>query len=759
MKAIIMAGGEGVRLRPITGEKPKPMAKILDKPVLEYVVNKLKENGIEDICMTLWYKAEKIEEYFGDGQKFGVRISYSNSDIPLGTAGSVRSCFDFLRGDDAIILSGDAIWDFDLRKIRYAFEDRKPDGLIVTCHHPDPTEYGVVITDGEGNITGFVEKPDWEKVTTNLINTGIYILSNSQIEKIPCGQKWDFGKNVFKDMLREKRKLISYTVQGYWCDIGSPEAYRQCCIDILSGSTDLLPDGPQVKPGVYSYSDIESSVSIVPPVYIGENVKLGKGCRIENAVVGAGSIIGKEAVIKDSVVNDGIIGDESSVCDSVLCDKACIGKKSVIERGSVLGDEAIVGENSKVTMGARIYQNVKIENGETVMKDMEKNPVNIREHLVEAGTVTGKYGEVIDADIVKSWGSGLGGFGTVAIGYTGGELAGLLLSAFELGANSVGCETYVIDAGFESMFSWEMGVIDVKLGVFIRQEENVITVSFFGHGGVPADGEIQRIIANRRSKTESPLKVGRRNTVTGTERGYAAWVMKEAGDGKKLSSMVGVYGGGVENRTLRKIFDDMGVTTEVGNGSPRFTVMKRGFSGRAIDENGREVTWEQLQAAAAWVMVKEKKNIRVALPDNSTLALEDGVLKAGGKTVRDRELLYSQRILTDGVMLEVFLARYLDRDNVTLAELVRELSPVNISVESVKPSESCADAMRKLTASLSAEFACEIGEGLTVNGDEVRANVYPSPDGGRILIRAEGKTSDSAASLTEKIKRAISAEK
>lgn len=759
MKAIIMAGGEGRRLRPITGVRPKPMADVLGKPVLTYVIGQLKKYGFEDICITLCYMPEAIEEYFGDGSACGVHLTYSQSKEPLGTAGSVRNCYDFLSGEDVLILSGDAICDFDLSEIKRSFEESGADGLIVTYEHPEPTEYGVVLTDKDGNITGFSEKPGWENVTTNVVNTGIYALSNEAVKAIPVGREWDFGKDVFKTMLAEGKRLVSHTSEGYWCDIGSPEAYRQCCLDIIAGRTGFNVEAPQIRPGVYSFSELEDTVTLVPPVYVGEGCEISKGVTLNNCVIGSKSKVKVGSIIRNSVINSAKVGKKCRIADSVIGGGVRIKESCTVSEGAVLGDGVILGEDVKVKNGARIYTDVEIESGATVRSDMVKNRKEWGEGAVVNSAIVGNYGTEITTGAAKSWGALLGGHGSVGIAYTGGDCAAILMSAVELGANSVGAETHAMDVKFEAMMSFEVSRLKVDGAVFIRQEDDRITATFFGEGGAPIGRSMEREFTHLRSSDiAESVTVGGRNTVTGTERAYIAGAVKAGGD-KKLSVKAEVYGSGAENRTLRRTLEEMGFTVCEESGTAKYTVIKKGFAAKAQDENGCEVTWEKLQAAAACCMVKSGRYLTVALPQNATTAMENMVANCGGKTVRNSGLLYEQRILVDGIYAASFVASYVAEHGITLSQLVSEVPNMEVSVASVKPNCSCAKAMRELSESLSSEFACEIGDNLCVRWNDAEAHVFPSGDGSHIIIRSEGETRDKSSELTERIKSRIDGEK
>ena len=238
MKAIILSGGEGTRLRSISDGLPKPMMPLLGKPLLERTVALLRENGFDRICVTLHYAPDAIRRFLGDGGRFGVSIEYRQEESPLGTAGAVGNCRDFVGGDTVLVMSGDCACDFDLAEL---IRGHEAGVTIALSAHAEPLPYGLVVTDRAGQITGFVEKPTWEKVVTDRVSTGIYVLSPDVLDRIPEGVPCDFAKDLFPQLLAEGIPMTGRVMEGYWCDVGTPRAYYQCNLDALDGLY-RLPD-------------------------------------------------------------------------------------------------------------------------------------------------------------------------------------------------------------------------------------------------------------------------------------------------------------------------------------------------------------------------------------------------------------------------------------------------------------------------------------------------------------------------------------
>ena len=249
MKAIIMAGGEGRRLRSVSGESPKPMVPFLGKPMMEHIILLLKAQGFTDICAAVRYRAEDIEGFFGDGSRLGVRLTYRREGEALGTAGAVKNCADFIGDEDFLVISGDAACDFDLAELYRRHKASGAAASLALYRDSEPLSYGLAVTDSGSMIRAFVEKPSWERVVTDLVNTGIYVLSPKILPLIPDGRSCDFGNELFPLLLARGEKLLGVELAGYWCDVGTPLSYYKCCVDALEGRLRIdIPESFRQRP-------------------------------------------------------------------------------------------------------------------------------------------------------------------------------------------------------------------------------------------------------------------------------------------------------------------------------------------------------------------------------------------------------------------------------------------------------------------------------------------------------------------------------
>ena len=244
LKAVIMAGGEGTRLKAVTGSLPKPLVPLLGRPMMEHILLLLKESGFHEICAALRYRSSDIRNAFGDGRRLGLSIQYRVEDAPLGTAGGVKNCADFYGDEDFLVISGDAACDFDLAALMARHRESGAAVTIALSRESVPLRYGLAVTDGEDRVRSFVEKPAWPRVVTDLVNTGIYVLSPRAMAQVPPRQPFDFAKDLFPLLLEQGETLLGLPMAGYWCDVGTPLSYFQCCVDALEGRLKLnIPDG------------------------------------------------------------------------------------------------------------------------------------------------------------------------------------------------------------------------------------------------------------------------------------------------------------------------------------------------------------------------------------------------------------------------------------------------------------------------------------------------------------------------------------
>jgi mannose-1-phosphate guanylyltransferase / phosphomannomutase len=370
IKAVVMAGGEGSRLRPITVNLPKPLVPIANRPIMWHIIQLLKQHGITDIVTTLHYLADEIQTTFGDGSELGVNITHSLEDIPLGTAGSVKQAEVLLRDSTFIIISGDALTDCDFTDALRFHRDNGSVATLVLSRVPNPREFGIVMTKPDGRIDRFLEKPDWGEVFSDTVNTGIYILEPEVFDLIESKTKTDWSQDVFPQLLAKDAPMFGYVMDGYWCDVGTLEQYREAQDDFLNGKTKLDVPGEMIEPGVWVGENtiIDESASLKKPVCIGSNVRIKRGAKIgPGAVIGDSCLIEERASIRRSVLWDrSYAGIDTEIVGSIVGSRVTIKRDSRLQDGSVIGDRTLIDVGSTIRSKVKIWPDKVIERGSTV---------------------------------------------------------------------------------------------------------------------------------------------------------------------------------------------------------------------------------------------------------------------------------------------------------------------------------------------------------------------------------------------------------
>ena len=356
MKAVILVGGEGTRLRPLTYNTTKAMVPILNRPFLEHVLHYLKRHNIDDIVLALCYQPEQIKDYFGFGDEIGVKLHYALEENPLGTAGAVKNAEEYLN-ESFFVLNGDVFTRLDLNAMMAFHRERRAKITIALTPVQDPTIYGLVETDDGGRIQRFLEKPRRDQVTTNMINAGIYILEPDVLSYIPQQTRFMFEHDVFPTLLERGLPLFGYPTDDYWIDIGSPDKYLRLNHDLLLGRCVIDLPLPALEA-----SSIHPSAQIKEPVIIGENSTIAPGASIQGpTVIGPGCSIGREATVECSVLWSKVqVGARAVLRNCIIADNCSIGDGACIGNGSVLSDNVTVSQGSKLEPGTMVWPGAKI---------------------------------------------------------------------------------------------------------------------------------------------------------------------------------------------------------------------------------------------------------------------------------------------------------------------------------------------------------------------------------------------------------------
>ncbi len=393
MKAVVMAGGEGTRLRPLTSNQPKPMVPIVGKPCMEHILELLRDHGLTDVIVTVAFLPQAIRSYFGEGDTLGLNIAYSVEESPLGTAGSVRLAARQL-DETLLVISGDALCDLDLTKL---IEFHKERGAAVTIglkSVENPLEFGIVVTDDEGRIERFLEKPSWGQVFSDTINTGIYVLEPEVLKHVPTDRPYDFSKELFPYLLEMGRPLYGFVMDGYWQDVGNLDQYRQANFDALDESVKLNVPGIRIRGNVW----LGEGVEIADLDQVEGPAMIGNYCRIaDGASVGAYSVLSNSVTLRErtrttrSVIDASTHVGRSSLIEGAILGRSCDIRAHVrIHEGVAVGDEVTIGAESVIMPGVRIYPYKEVESGSQINESLiweSRASTRLFEHDGVAGLV------------------------------------------------------------------------------------------------------------------------------------------------------------------------------------------------------------------------------------------------------------------------------------------------------------------------------------------------------------------------------------
>lgn len=491
MKAVIMAGGFGTRLRPLTCNIPKPMVPMVNKPMMEHIVDLLKSHGITDLVATLFYQPEIISGYFGDGSAFGVKMQYRKAEADLGTAGSVGNARDFLN-QRVLIISGDVLTDFDLSKAIRFHEEKKSQATVLLTRVANPLQFGVILTQDDGRITRFLEKPSWGEVFSDTINTGIYILEPEVFDLIPRGEEFDFSRNLFPAMLDADMPLYGYISEGYWRDIGNLHEYQDAHFDVLRSVVKVRIEGKKTGRVIIG----EGSKVETDEKNITGTVILGRNSRIHADVIIANSVIGDEceilpgAVVSNSVIWDGCqIGSRAELSYDVIGSKSIIGDRATIDENVFISDQCVVGKNSQLLSNIKLWPEKVVEEGAIVTRSLVWEDQWQRE-LFKNSTVTGisniEMNPEFAAKLGAAFGSYVGSGSTVVASRDADNVSRMINRAMMCGLMSAGVHCNDLRATSIPIVRHELKSGKEKGGFHVRKspfDKNFTDIIFLDRDG------------------------------------------------------------------------------------------------------------------------------------------------------------------------------------------------------------------------------------------------------------------------------------
>jgi len=507
MKAVVMAGGFGTRIQPLTNSRPKPMLPIINKPMMEHTMMTLRDLGITEFIILLYFKPEVIQNYFGDGSDFGINITYVVPDDDYGTAGAVKLAQEYIGDDNFIIISGDLVTDFNFKKI-FNYHKLKNSKLTITLTSVDnPLEFGVVIANEDGKIEKFLEKPSWGEVFSDTINTGIYIIEPEILDYIPPNENYDFAKDLFPKLMSEGIDIMAGYAKGYWRDVGNPESYREVYEDILSKKVKFKIDGYKYKfPDGVLYTakpyELDKSIEIIGTVVLGENIKLKKNIKLNNVVIGDNVTIGKESNIRNSVIwEDVSIGRNAKLDGCVICNNNKIGKNFKAKAGLILAEGCQIGDLVNIEKDVTIWADKVIEDASIISNNIILGS-RYKNSIFEHGRVIGKSNIELSCEMVtklaEAFGSQLPVGSTILIARDYNKNSRMLKRAFLGGILSSGVDVIDYSATPSSIMRFNLGMNNSFIaGVYFNQKIDDPTstvITFFNDEALRINNDVSKKI-------------------------------------------------------------------------------------------------------------------------------------------------------------------------------------------------------------------------------------------------------------------------
>ncbi|HEY9615831.1 MAG TPA: mannose-1-phosphate guanyltransferase [Microcoleaceae cyanobacterium] len=494
MRAVLMAGGSGTRLRPLTCDLPKPMVPVLNRPIAEHILNLLKRHRITEVIATLHYLPDVMRDYFQDGSDFGVQITYAvEEDQPLGTAGCVKNIAELL-DDTFLVISGDSITDFDLRAAIEFHQQHHSKATIILTRVPNPLEFGVVITDEDHRIRRFLEKPSSSEVFSDTVNTGTYILEPEVLDYLPPNQESDFSKDLFPLLLEKGEPMYGYIAEGYWCDVGHLDAYRDAQYDGLMRRVYLNFAYEERSPGVWVGQNtfFDPSARIEPPVLIGSNCRIGPRVQIDaGTIIGDNVTVGADADLKRPIIwNGAIVGEEAHLRACVIARGTRVDRRAHVLEGAVVGPLSTIGEEAQVSPGVRVWPSKRVEPGATLNINLIWGHAAHRNLFGQRGVSGLANVDVTPEFAVKlgaAYGSTLKPGSSVMVSRDQRTISRMVSRSLIAGLMSVGINIQNLEATAIPLARSAVPTLRIAGGIHVRvhpDRPDHILIEFFDHKGI-----------------------------------------------------------------------------------------------------------------------------------------------------------------------------------------------------------------------------------------------------------------------------------
>ena len=803
MKAIIMAGGEGSRLRPLTCDLPKPLVPVMNKPIMEHIIHLLKSHGISEIGVTLAYLPQKIKDYFGNGSAFGVNLHYFTEDTPLGTAGSIKNAEAFL-DETFIVISGDSLTNMNLREIIEFHKAKKSKATLALTRVDVPLEYGVVITDQNGAVTGFLEKPSWGEVFSDTVNTGTYVLDPEVLKYFDRGKRFDFSQDLFPLLLDKNEPVYGCITTDYWCDIGDLRAYLQAHYDIFEGNLKLNVDAVEIKKGVWvgSGTVIEPNAQINGPCYIGSNCRIGNGSTVEDmTVMGSNNVIEDDVSIKRSILwNNNYVEYGSEVRGAILCNKVYFKQHVSIFENAIVGDNCVINERAIIKPNIKIWPQKAVDS----LAIVDRNIIWGARHFKSVFGEKGLSG-IINVDISPEFATRLGAaYGSifrkgskVVVSSTTSNSARMFKHAFVSGILSVGVEVFNLSSLLTPISRHAINFLSVEGGIHIKLSDdnpNKLQVDFMDSKGASISRVLERKIENAFFREDykrcSGEEISRLNNITDFRNYYIRSILNEI-DVQKIRErspkicvispsdfvisvvipMLNDVGCKVVSFSSSNPSSSDSIVDEINKNGADFAAFidSNAESLVLIDKSGRVIKDDLFLALTSLILFHSVPEIKVVVPITAPSVIESLAQKFNGTVTRTKtspqavmEQMLNYNLLKYRQNMEQFLLsfdalaglvkiiEYLSIHNTNLSDTIAQIPQFHVSKRKIFcPWELKGKVMRTLITEKSEEKV-ELLDGVKFVLKNGWVLVLPDADLPLCRVYAEGNTPELAEVLADK---------
>jgi len=752
-----MAGGRGTRLRPLTSELPKPLVPLLGKPIIHYILELIKKNKVDDAVISLGFLGTQIEEELSGISDDFINLDFASEDSPLGTAGGVKNAMGNFEGD-ILVISGDAMCDFNLEKAIEFHRQSESMATIITKQVDDPREYGLVSSDNLGKITGFVEKPSYKSCSTDLASTGIYIISSKVLDMVKANTQTDFAQDIFPSMLKQGFPLFAFEDKGYWCDVGDIKSYIQCQRDMLDKKVDCIINNKPIQ----SFKGVD----IAQPVYIGEGVTIGENTVIEKySVIGDNVTIGNSCNISGVVLDKGVkIADNANLVDMIACVGATLEDNAAVYEGCVIGSEAIIRKGAIIESGVKVWNNKTVGENIKLKEDLQFGFA--KDIIVEDEGIVGQTNVTITPALCTKIGSGIASLKKntiIGVGYSNHPSSVSLYHAVVSGILASGENVWAFGECLENQFKFCLNKSQLEFGVFI-DGGIVSTIKVYEKGAMSTSRPIER-------KLEGAINRGEYKRVGANQMGSVSNMksMRELYEFELLKLCDASLDGLIinvksPNKAIKQLMENVltRLGCSIGNGNNGITVnISASGDSVCLSDNGCEYLF--FERALSLVCLSEfLKGEDVSVSQTAPLLIDKLAQVHGRQVYRyfdcpnaqedkiARQKAMSKPFLRDGLMMTIKIFSFMKTQGIDYMDMLKLIPECSVSSRLVSISVSPSVIMKKLKCDKEIQ-----SEGVVASKGGKRAYVRPLKTGKGIMIYAESVNSETSAEICDMFEEVI----